>query len=131
MTWTSTRSVVVDKLFVFCRGLFRRTNLSACVFINTTVHTRITTTCWWLLQCVHMVWLIKTDERFQIHGWLFITFQSTREWFQFICYTQLSLLDWNSIWPVLSTSYIPGPSCSKLGLDNQGLVQDLNSDLKA
>ena len=24
-----------------------------------------------------------------------------------------------------------GPSCSKLGLDNPGLVQDLNSDLKA
>ena len=131
MTWTSTRSVVVDKLFVFFRGLVRRTNLSACVFINTTVHTRITTTCWWLLQCVQMVWLIKTDERFQIHGWLFITFQSTRECFQFICYTQLSLLDWNSIWPVLSTSYIPGPSCSKLGLDNPGLVRDLNSDLKA
>ena len=24
-----------------------------------------------------------------------------------------------------------GPSCSKLGLDNLGLVRDLNSDLKA
>ena len=24
-----------------------------------------------------------------------------------------------------------GPSCSKLGLDNPGLVRDLNSDLKA
>ena len=25
----------------------------------------------------------------------------------------------------------PGPSCSKLGYDNPGLVRDLNSDLKA
>ena len=33
-----------------------------------------------------------------------------------------------SISPV--SIYTPGPSCSKLGQDNPGLVRDLNSDLK-
>ena len=30
----------------------------------------------------------------------------------------------------LQLSSWPGPSCSKLGSDNPGLVRDLNSDLK-